>query len=281
MPLTINGERIPDRILDREMLRLSAGLEMDAPRAGGIDPASLRALAFRNVIDRKLLLQTAYARNLSVTPDQVESELVRRWGVSRSTVCDPGFMDSIREDLLLERVRADLTRQVPRPGRAEAERYYRMNQHLYQVPEAVEAAHILRGFTSAEDEQAAYAAIRQAEDELHKGKSFQQVANRYSDCKGVGGTVGWVVRGQMVQEFEDVIFALSLDNHSGIFRSVFGFHIATVTRRRKAGVTPFNEVRLEIAKRMFAEARQRTLAQILGGLNAESEIHYMEDAADA
>lgn len=279
MPLSINGKLIPDRTLDRELLRLSSGLEMDAPHAGGNDPAHLRSLALRNVINRALLLQAAAAHKLHITADEIEAELVRRWGVHRSTVCDPGSTEALREDLLVDRISADLTRHVPRPGRADTEQFYRANQHLYRVAEAVEAAHIVCGFTCAEEEPAARVTIEQAESELLRGKSFQQVANCYSDCKGVGGNVGWVHRGVMVQEFEDAVFALQTGQRSKIFRTVFGFHLATALRRRNAGVTPFSAVRLQIAKHMFLQLRQQALQQALTQIKTQSDIHFSEEAA--
>ena len=44
MPLIINGETVPDSVLEHELLHLSSGLEMGAPHAGGVDPVALRPL---------------------------------------------------------------------------------------------------------------------------------------------------------------------------------------------------------------------------------------------
>ena len=281
MPLVVNGEAIPDRVLEREFLRLSSGLEMDAPHAGAMDPSHLRAAAVRNVVARTLLLQTAAARKLRVSNEEVNAERGRRWGGSTNTTCGSGVTKAIAEDLLLERISADLTRHVPRPSRAQAEIFYRRNQHLYRLAEAVQAAHIVRNVTSSEELLAADVILREAEAELAKGKAFEQVANRYSDCKGVGGSVGWVVRGRMVPEFEDVVFGLLPGQRSGIFRTIFGLHIATSVRRRKEGVRPFDEVRLEIAKRLFAEHRQQALNAAVASLEAESDIRFTEESTHA
>lgn len=274
--LVINGEHISDRMLDRELLRLSSGLEMDAPQAGAIDPAQLRAAAMHNVIDRTLLLQMARNRQLAVSASEVQAELVRRWGVERSSACDPGSVDVLREELLIERVRAELTRHVPRPGRAAVEQFYRANLHHYREPEAVEAAHILCGFTSDGDEDSALQMIKEANDKLQGGTPFPRVADAYSDCKGVGGSVGWISRGMMVPEFEDAVFSLAPNGISPIFRTVFGFHIATVKRRRNEGVVPLEQIRLALSKRMHHEARAQLLHRTLVRLRAESDIHHEE-----
>ena len=58
---------------------------------------------------------------------------------------------------------------------------------------------------------------------------------------------------------------------------MFGLHIARVSERRKAGRTPFDKVRLEIASRLFAEQRQLFLANALRTMEQASEIYGMED----
>lgn len=278
MPLIINGETLADHVLDRELLRLSSGLEMDAPYAGGSDPALLRTRAARNLVARTLLLQTAAARRIRVTAAEVEAERRRRWGGTGSGVCGSGVLAAIEQDMLLARTRAHLARHVPRPGRAEVERYYSRNRQRYFLPEAVEAAHIFRAVAPYEDGSTAEAVLREAEEELGAGKPFAHVANRYSDCKGVGGSVGWVTRGATVQAFEDVVFTLEVGRRSSFFRTVFGWHIAIVTRRRKDGHTPLESVRLEIANEMLAVARESEVNRALAGIEAESDIRFIEGA---
>lgn len=281
MPLIINGERVEDDVLERELLRLSAGLEMDAPYAGGADPAVLRSSAMRTVVGRTLLLQAAAARRLRVTPAEVEAERRRQWGSPGNSVCGTGVADAVAQNLLLARVQADLTRHVPRPARAAVADYYQQHRQRFFLPEAVDAAHIVRACFTQEENSAAESALLQAEAELRQGKPFPQVANRYSDCKGVGGAVGWVPRGTMVQEFEDVVFALEPGTRSGVFRSVFGLHIAMVKRRRSEGFRPLEEVRLQIAAELFAAARNDELNRQLAQMEANSEIRFVEEANHA
>lgn len=278
MPLLINGETVPDSVLERELLRISAGLEMDAPHAGGADPALLRSRAMRNVVGRTLLLQAAAARKLRVSATEVEAERRRQWGSTSNSVCGTGVIEAIAQDLLLARVQADLTKHVPRPARAAVEAHYRTFYYRYHQPEAVEAAHIFCASTTSEDGTRAKAALLEAEAELQRGKPFAQVANRYSDCKGVGGSVGWVTRGTMVLEFEDVVFGLRPGARSPIFRSVFGLHIAMVKRHRAEGYRALDEVRLQIAGELFAAAREQELHLQLARLEAQSDIRFVESA---
>ena len=278
MPLVINGQIVPEQVLNDELLHLSAGLEMDAPKAGAIEPERLRAAVLRNVVRRTLLLQAAIAEGLDVTEAEVEAERARRWGSSINRFCGAGVQDSIAGDLLVQRMSEVLTRHVQRPGRADAENFYKLNRKSYFLPESVQCAHVICNVESVENVSFAEDLLRQAEAELAAGKPFTKVADRYSDCKGVGGSVGWITRGQMVPEFEKVVFALRPGERSGIFRTVFGLHIATVLKKRAEGYRSFDEVRLEIASRLFAARREAVLAQAVAAMERASQIQYTPEA---
>jgi peptidyl-prolyl cis-trans isomerase C len=279
VPLVINGQTVSEQVLNDELMHLSAGLEMDAPQAGDLNPELLRSAAVRNVVRRALLLQAADAQGLHVSDAEVQAERTRRWGSTNNTVCGPGVRDALAGDLLVQRMIAVLTRHVQRPGRAETEEFYRRNRHIYFLPEAVHAAHIVRNIASPDEESAAEELLKQAEAELTRGKAFAQVADRYSDCKGVGGSIGWVAHGQMVPAFEEVVFGLKPRERSGIFRTVFGVHIAMVTKRRPEGYRPFDEVKLEIASRLFAERRESVVVQAVAAMERATQIHFTAEAA--
>jgi peptidyl-prolyl cis-trans isomerase C len=121
-------------------------------------------------------------------------------------------------------------------------------------------------------EEAARAAIAAAEAELKAGDAFADVAERHSDCKGNGGGLGFIPRGEMVPEFEDVVFALEPGAVSGVFRSPFGFHIATVKARKPAGALTFNEVESQIEETLFRNKKERALENYVDRLKAKAVI---------
>ena len=74
----------------------------------------------------------------------------------------------------------------------------------------------------------AYKKAKQALDRLHDGEAFEIIASQLSDCPSgaMGGLLGSIVPGQMVQPFESVSFSLSEGQVSDIFETEFGYHIA-------------------------------------------------------
>jgi peptidyl-prolyl cis-trans isomerase SurA len=75
--------------------------------------------------------------------------------------------------------------------------------------------------------------------ELRKGGDFELIAKRESmdpGSKDVGGDLGWNRRGQMVPEFDRMMFALPPGQISPVVETAFGYHIIKVDRVQPAEV---------------------------------------------
>src|SRR5207249_8437588 len=129
------------------------------------------------------------------------------------------------------------------------------------------------------EEAVALSSIQKAQEELKAGVSFEELADSYSDCAGNRGDLGWVSRGQMVQEFEDVIFALKENQVSDIFRTVFGFHIAKVYTRKPEGVSDFAEVQESIQAALLRRKQERAVENYLDRLKAKAVIQELPKRA--
>lgn len=273
MALLVNGELVADEDFYQEFLRQSSGAY-----AGPESMAQLRRAAERSVVHRVLLVQMARQHGISVSVAEVNAERQRQWRNENNSVCGSGIRKVLADGLLIEKLRDQLSRHVPRPSRASVEAYYRENPSMFWKPERVLVAHIIKNVERPADEPEAMAQLLQAQLELERGKSFAAVAERHSDCRGNGGSLGWVERGQMVEAFEQVVFGLKEQQRSPIFRSVFGLHIAQVEARKAAGVEPFEDVRIELARRLHQEQRQRVLDQALAAALSRAQIATAEPA---
>jgi peptidyl-prolyl cis-trans isomerase SurA len=75
--------------------------------------------------------------------------------------------------------------------------------------------------------------------EIAKGGNFEQIAKRESmdpGSKEQGGDLGWNRRGNMVKEFDEMMFALPVGRVSPIVETSFGYHIIRVDRAQPAEV---------------------------------------------
>lgn len=70
--------------------------------------------------------------------------------------------------------------------------------------------------------------------EIEAGADFGQVAKDNSSCPSSrdGGDLGTFGRGQMVKEFDDVVFSAPVNVVQGPVQTQFGYHLLEVTSRQ-------------------------------------------------
>ncbi|MDT8284157.1 MAG: peptidylprolyl isomerase, partial [Thermovirgaceae bacterium] len=121
--------------------------------------------------------------------------------------------------------------------RPALEAWFAGHQQNYAEPEAVYVRHILVP-TEAE-------AVNVLLQVYGKNADFATVARKYSQDPGSaqkGGDLGWVSRGQTVEEFDKMAFSLSPGSTGGPVETSFGWHIIQVMERRPARMPSFDEV---------------------------------------
>lgn len=69
---------------------------------------------------------------------------------------------------------------------------------------------------------------------IENGADFGEVAREHSSCpsKHDGGNLGSFGRGQMVQEFDEVVFSAPVGVVQGPVKTQFGYHLLEVTSRQ-------------------------------------------------
>jgi peptidyl-prolyl cis-trans isomerase SurA len=118
--------------------------------------------------------------------------------------------------------------------------------------------------------------LKQIKLRIESGADFALLARTNSDDRGSalqGGDLGWVSKGRMVPEFEEVMLAMNVGELSQPFRSEFGFHILEVTDVRQYDGT--EEIRRDralqaIRQQKIDERRQSWLRR----LRDEAYVEY-------
>lgn len=70
--------------------------------------------------------------------------------------------------------------------------------------------------------------------EIEAGADFAQIAKEHSSCPSSrdGGNLGTFGPGQMVKEFNDVVFSAPVNVVQGPVQTQFGYHLVEVTSRQ-------------------------------------------------
>ena len=279
MPLTVNGEAIDDAVIRNEEDELRPRLRQAMPEESAATlEARTREWARENAIERVLLRQAAMSDGEALEADVLDRAVAQsRPPAPEDAGCIlPGGRDDFRlqveAQLRVERFTARLTAKLVPPRSKEVSEYYRKHRDEFFTPELVHAAHIVKNVDEKTTAEAALADMQAVQAELEQGGDFAEIADRRSDCPGRGGDLGYFPRGQMVDEFDAVVFAMEPGRHSEIFRTQFGYHIAKVYDRKPEGLRPLADVKGNIEALLFQQKKQRRIEQCLDSLRAKADI---------
>jgi peptidyl-prolyl cis-trans isomerase SurA len=145
--------------------------------------------------------------------------------------------------------------------------------------EQTRVRHILITPNELVTEEDAIARLRQLRLRLENGDDFATLARTHSDDRGSalqGGDLGWVSKGQMVPEFEEVMLASEPHHVSAPFRTEYGWHILEVLDRRSYDGT--EEVRRAKAREaIMARKREEAYQEWQRRLRDEAYVELRVD----
>jgi len=141
------------------------------------------------------------------------------------------------------------------------------------------ARHILITPNELVSEEDAINRIKQLKIRLDGGDDFAVLARTNSDDRASaieGGDLGWVSKGQMVPEFEEVMLYTEIGEISQPFRTEFGWHILQVLDRRSYDGT--EDVKRAKARSAIAQRKKDERYQSwLRRLRDEAYVEYRVD----
>ena len=295
MDLIVNGEAVPEAALAAEAESLLARFQQlseDQRREYGFTDETMRQRAAEwareNVIERTLMRQAAFEDKDPIPDDVFEKaieNMYKRFGgkdkFHQSGVPEEGVRLEAEATIRLDRLLGRITSQVKDAKTKELAEYYRKHKDEFQVGETVRAAHIVKHVNEDVTKEQAREAIAALEAELNSGATFEEVADRASDCPGNGGDLGWFGRGKMVQRFEETVFELEPGQVSPIFKTEFGYHIAKVYERKPSTIKPLNDVRGQIEKALRQQKETKALEDFVDRLKEQAVIEETTPAEAA
>ncbi len=111
-------------------------------------------------------------------------------------------------------------------------------------------------------------------DLIKKGQEFRELAVKHSlsPDKEDGGDLGFFMRGEMPESFEEAVSAISEGEISSIVKSPFGYHIFKLIEKRGKRVIDFSDVSEEIVLSLQLEKGKSAFRKWIEGLKKKAEI---------
>lgn len=143
------------------------------------------------------------------------------------------------------------------PPLAEARAYFERNRALYDQPERRRARHVLCAHE---------ADARAVAEKARSGEALSDLAERYSVDEGskkAGGDLGWLRRGELAGEVEELVFSARAGEVAGPVRSPFGWHVLVVEAIEEARPGDFASVRDAIVADLAGRRRREAYMEWL------------------
>lgn len=282
---TVNGDAILWSQVDAEIARAAAQFGIDTRSA---DFEKQREEITKAVLDQliagRLILQEARKRNLVAAERDVEEQfqaIKRRFATEAeftTALGRTGFTAaSLREVLQLTLTQRRVAEAVApvRVTDAEVRRQFDANRAQYDRPAQIRVSHILFRVGEGASEAVAQAKARIVQARLADGGKFEDLARQYSDDPGSaerGGDLGFVSKGTLVKEFEDVAWSLRPGQTSGLVKTQYGLHIIRVHEVKEASRAEFDKVKEQIREQLLAGQREKAFAEWLEGQRKAARI---------
>lgn len=212
-----------------------------------------KSMVLDQMISEKLLIQEA--KNIGLEEDNDVLEQIKK-------MTKQILVQVLIEKEILDKIKVN---------DEEVSEYYEQNKDSFTEKEQVHLYNIL-----LETEEGAQDVLEQ----LKAGGDFSEIAIEKSagPSAAQGGDLGYLTRGTIIPEIEEVVFALELDELSEIIKTDFGFHILKITEKKSETVKNLEEVKEDIIQTLLPDKQKEAFENLLEELKIKSEIEINEEA---
>jgi peptidyl-prolyl cis-trans isomerase C len=244
-----------------------------------------------SLIDRELLLQQAKSKKITVTPQQVDSQmqqLAQRFpspeAFEQALTAQNVTRDTVKKDVEGQLLRQQLVKKEildkVQVSARDVQTFYDKNKDKYVEEEQVRARHILVSVpkeASTADDAKLKGKADEALKRAKKGEDFAVLAKELSDdgSKQNGGDLGFFPRGRMVGPFEETAFALQPNQISEVVRTQFGYHVIKVEERKTGRALAFAEAQEQVKEDLTREQTYERYQQYVGGLRGKAKVEVL------
>ncbi len=283
MPLTINGEVIPDELIEEEMHRIKTHYEHLGSQSCCEREDEFRLYAKDNILTRVLISQEAARRNPDITEAELTAateKMLAEFGGAEAFASEMGIHEHADEIIRAEalaglRVDRLLTSEsTAPPTEEEVLAWYHAHPDEFLTVEEAHVIHLFKTSRRVEDRDTIYKHLRSLRHQALGGADFHQLAHQHTDKEDKLIDLGWFPRGEFMEEFDTIVFSLRVDEISPVFQSQWGYHLVKLMGFRPRVTKPYAEVQPEALQKCEAERHRISTQSLVEKLKSAATITY-------
>ena len=246
---------------------------------------AVREQAMRSLIDERLQMQEAKRRGISISQQELDSAIAlieRQFGVpagrfedfaQRSGIDPAIFINQVRAELTWARmIRARLSATVTVTDQEVDEQIAKLRSSAGQTEELI--SEILVPVDNPDQEEPQRQTAQRIVEQLRAGASFPAMARQFSrgTTAANGGEVGWVQRGTLPEEVEQVIARMDKGDISDPIRSIGGYQIVALRDRRRMAMPGAEDSRVTLKQILFPLSQMPNPADVQTAIAKAREV---------
>ncbi|HJS66505.1 MAG TPA: peptidylprolyl isomerase [Nitrospiraceae bacterium] len=239
-------------------------------------------MALTSMIERKLQLQEAKARSITVTDQEVQ-QAIRQMKQQGKAVdeTNPFDLKNVQEQLTLLRVIDREVRGAVMVADSDMKRYFQEHRDRFALSDEYTLSQILIKPRSPDDTAIAREKVREVVSRLKQGESFEDLALRFSDGPNAshGGHLGLVRQGELLPEIDRTIATLVPGGISDVIETSEGFHIVRLEDKKPKQFRLYEQVRNEIQGLVFQQKSEDVFQSWLANLKNKAYIEIKFESA--
>jgi parvulin-like peptidyl-prolyl isomerase len=302
----VNGDIITKTDLEKRQIRALRERNLQANPADLQNDETLRRLLLEitpqllvNAVNELLLIQRGHELGYRLTDEQfksvienikkenkIETDAEFQAALDQEGLTLAEFRRQVERQLLIQRVQQTEIAPKLSVSEDEARRYYQAHPDEFTLAPTVTLREIFVAVASPKPDavnvaadEAALEKAQRARARLLAGEDFAQVAAELSDApsKANGGLVGPIERKDLSPALLKILDAMKPGELTEPIRTPRGYQVLKLEARTEAVLQPFDQVRDQVADRVYQQKAQVEFAKYLDRLRAQAIIEWKNE----
>lgn len=282
----VNDEVITQSELEESMLSFVADYQFRyGPEEAQDRLSEAKSDALNRLVEEKLILQEAKRREIRVdeasvdervqeTKSKFASEEEFKQILSESGLTIEKLGNRYKEQLMMRTLINGIVYHNIQITPTQVSAYYHGLKNEFTQPARAKFRIIVLKFKPEKEKYVVSSQAAELLDRIRSGEDFGIIAQRYSEGPNAvdGGDMGFVSKGEMVKEIDEVVFSLKEGEVSEVIETSLGCNIIKVEKKLPESELSLAEATPMIRERLFGREAELLLREFIDNLKKEAYI---------